>query len=211
MRVDLSAVPKLINSAPVTGAGTQRSEAEWAVNLVRLRDGKPRSRTRRSFERSTPSPMASNSIWRSLHTGSCGTKSRNRSIPGSDRPKAPLDHRTHALLHQRQTNLAAIGGPYTQTTPARNHPTLLDQRNQMRVDLAKCQRADLDAGFTKRLCRDNAQRIGAVAKRGKETVEFRLDGALQPGHQESQYRREVEDAVACEKMRLEASRLKKFS
>lgn len=88
---------------------------------------------------------------------------------------------------------------------------LLDQRNQMVVDLGKRQRTDLDAGFAKRLCRDDAQRISAVAKIGKETVEFRLDGALQPGQQKSQNRREVEDAVACEKMRLEASRLKKFS
>ena len=88
---------------------------------------------------------------------------------------------------------------------------LLDQGNQMMVDLGKRQCADLDARFAKRLCRDNTQRIGAVAKVGKEAIQFRLDGALQTGQQKSQDRREVEDAVAREEMRLEASELKKFS
>ena len=79
---------------------------------------------------------------------------------------------------------------------------LLDQGNQMMVDLGKRQCADLDARFAKRLSRNDAQRIGAVAKMGKETVQFRLDGALQPGQQKSQNRREVEDTVAREKMWL---------
>jgi hypothetical protein len=55
---------------------------------------------------------------------------------------------------------------------------LLDQRNQTMVDLSKRRGADLDARFTKSLCRNNAQRIGAVPLMGKETVEFRLETAL---------------------------------
>jgi hypothetical protein len=37
MRVDLSAVPRLINSPPVAGAGDHRSEAEWSEVIAALR------------------------------------------------------------------------------------------------------------------------------------------------------------------------------
>ncbi len=37
MRVDRSAVPKLINSTPQPGAGAARSDAEWAMALAELR------------------------------------------------------------------------------------------------------------------------------------------------------------------------------
>jgi hypothetical protein len=55
---------------------------------------------------------------------------------------------------------------------------LLDQRNQTMVDLSKRRGADLDARFTKSLCRDNARRIGAAAQMCKETVEIRLETEL---------------------------------
>jgi hypothetical protein len=79
---------------------------------------------------------------------------------------------------------------------------LLYQRHQMMVDLRKGQCTDLDACFAKRLCRNNAQRIGAVAQMGKETIQFGLNGALQSGQQKSQNRREVKDAVTREEMWL---------
>jgi hypothetical protein len=37
MRVDLSAVPRLVNSTPVAGCGAHCSEVEWATELLRLR------------------------------------------------------------------------------------------------------------------------------------------------------------------------------
>jgi hypothetical protein len=46
---------------------------------------------------------------------------------------------------------------------------------------------------------------------GKETVKFRLDGALQPGQQKNHNCREVKDVVVRYEMCIEANRLKKLS
>ena len=100
--------------------------------------------------------------------------------------------RTHAHLHQRQAHLAAIGGYHTQTPPARNYQRLLDPPDQRIVNWREGQRADVVACFAKRLCRNDAQRICAFAKRGKGTIPFRRDCSLQTGLQESQNGWEVE-------------------
>ena len=88
---------------------------------------------------------------------------------------------------------------------------LLDQRHQLMVDLRKDQRTDFEAGSAKRLSRDDARRIGVVDEIGKETVQFRLDGALQTGQQEGQNGGKVEQAVARKELGLETGGLKKFA
>ena len=49
--------------------------------------------------------IASNRLWRSSHNGSCRTKSRNSSVPGSDRPKGTpsTTERTRPFISVKRT------------------------------------------------------------------------------------------------------------
>ena len=97
-----------------------------------------------------------------------------------------LDNKNARTPSSASSAPSSIGGYHMQTPPARNHQRLLDPPDQRIVNWPEGQRADFDACFAKRLCRNDAQRICAFAMRGKEMILLRQDGTLQTGLQESQ-------------------------
>ena len=58
--------------------------------------------------------------------------------------------------------------------------------------------------------RHHTHRVRLVSEMGEKFVEFGLDGALQPGKQKSQNRREAERAIPSEKTSLEMGAIKQF-
>lgn len=86
---------------------------------------------------------------------------------------------------------------------------LLDEADQFLIQVTKHQRADPVTCLVERLRRHHPHRVGAIARMGKELIEFGLDGALNAGDEEAHDRGQRQDALTGEVFGADPRRFEK--